>query len=157
MGAIFRWIRDLWLGKRGLGQTTERPTAVLTIATVPLFTVSGGRIKVTQIIGEITTVMENIAIVVSLQSNPTTGTTRALCANLDIDTYADGDLLGITGITVDAMIPAATGGAIEAQTQGVIVQEGTIDIISAAAPAAGSIKWTLKWIPIDEGAAVAAA
>ena len=156
MGAWFRWLRDLWLGKRMLGVTTERATAVLTNATVALFTVAGGRIKVTQIIGEITTVMENIAIVVSLQSNPTTGTTRAICANLDIDTYAEGDLLGITGINTDAMLPPATGGAVEAQTMGVIVQEGTIDVICGAAPT-GSIKWTLKWIPIDEGASVIAA
>jgi len=139
-----------------LGVTTERATAVLTNATVALFTVAGGRIKVTQIIGEITTVMENIAIVVSLQSDPTTGTTRAICANLDIDTYAEGDLLGITGINTDAMLPPATGGAVEAQTMGVIVQEGTIDVICGAAPT-GSIKWTLKWIPIDEGASVIAA
>ena len=156
MGAIFRWIRDLWLGRRQLGMTVERATAVLTAATVPIFTISGGRIKVTQIIGEITTVMENIAILVRLQANPTSGTTRNLCANLDIDTYAEGDLLGITGVNTDAMLPPATSGVVEAQTMGVIVQEGTIDIISAAAPT-GSIKWTLKYIPLDEGASVAAA
>lgn len=154
MGAVFRWIRDLWLGRRQLGQTTERETADVTAGTVNLFTVSGGRILVTQILGEITESMENIAIVVSLQADPTAGSPRGICANLDIDTYLIGDLLGITGINTDAMLPPATSGVIEAQTMGVIVQEGTIDLISAATPATGRVKWTLKWIPIDEGAAV---
>ncbi len=157
MGAIFRWVRDLWLGRRGLGQTTERATAVLTLATVALFTVSGGRILVTQILGEITTVINGVATVISLQADPTTGTTRAICADLDINAFAAGDILGITGINTDAMLPPASSGVIEGQTMGVIVQEGTIDVISAVATTPGSIKWTLKWIPIDEGAAVVAA
>jgi len=156
MGAWFRWIRDIWLGRRQLGQTTERATAVLTAATVPIFTISGGRIKVTQIIGEITTVMQVLLTNVSLSATPTTGTARALCAATDISGYAEGDLLGITGVNIDPMIPPATSGVIEAQTMGVIVQEGVINVISGAAPT-GSIQWTLKWIPIDAGAAVVAA
>jgi len=156
MGAWFRWIREIWLGRRALGQTTERATAVLTAATVNLFTVSGGRILVTQILGEITTVMQALATNIRLQGNPTTGTARNLCANLNIASYAEGDLLGITGVSTDPMVPPASGGALEGQTFGVIVQEGTIDIISDAAPT-GSVQWTLKWIPFDTGAAVVAA
>ena len=156
MGAVFRWIRDLWLGRRQLGQTVERATAAITAATVPLFTVSGGRILVTQILGEVTTVIQALATNAQLSANPTTGTTRALCATLNIASYAEGDLLGITGINTDAMIPPASAGALEAQTVPVIVQEGTIDLISDAAPT-GSVKWTLKYIPLDEGAAVIAA
>ena len=154
MGAWFRWIKELWQGKRQLGQTVERATAVVTAVTRNLFTVSGGRIVVTQILGEVTTVMQALATNVRLSADPTTGTTRNLCANLNIASYAEGDLLGITGINTDAMIPPATGGALEAQTVGVIVQEGTIDLISDAAPT-GSIKWTLKYIPLDPGASVA--
>ena len=156
MGAWFRWIRDLWLGRRQLGQTTERVTAVLTAATVPIFTISGGRIKVTQIIGEITTVMQVLACNVSLSATPTTGTARAMCVPTNISGYAEGDLLGIDGINTSALLPPASSGVVEAQTMGVIVQEGVINVISTAAPT-GSIKWTLKWVPIDAGAAVVAA
>lgn len=156
MGAVFRWIRELYLGRRLLGQTTERATAVITAATVNIFTITGGRIIVTQILGEITTVIQNIPVNVRLQANPTTGTIRNICANLNIQAYAAGDLLGITGINIDPMIPPASAGVLEAQTMGVIVQEGTIDLISDAAPT-GSVKWTLKWMPFDTGAAVAAA
>jgi len=156
MGAWFRWLRDLWLGRRLLGQTTERATAVLTAATVPLFTISGGRIKVTQIIGEITTGMQVLLTNVRLQSNPTVGTTRNLCVNTNISGYAIGDLLGIDGINTSALLPPLSSGVVEAQTMGVIVKAGTIDVISSAAPT-GSIRWTLKWVPIDAGAAVVAA
>ena len=154
MGAIFRWIRELWLGRKLLGQTVERATAVIAIGTAPLFTVSGGRIVVTQILGEITVVMQAIATTLRLQADPTLGTTRNLCADLDVNAYAAGDLLGITGINTDAMQPPATGGALEAQTMGVIVQEGTIDLV-AGANNTGSVKWTLKYIPLDDGATVA--
>jgi len=153
MGAWFRWLREIWLGRRLLGQTVERATEVIAIGTVPIFTVSGGRIVVTQIVGEITIVMQNIPTTLRLQSNPTLGTTSNICADLDVDLYEDGDLLGITGITADGMLPAATGGVVEAQTQGVIVQEGVIDLV-AGANNTGSVKWTLKYIPLDNGATV---
>ncbi|MBA7706094.1 hypothetical protein ES703_114940 [subsurface metagenome] len=155
MGAIFRWVKELWLGRRALGQTTERAAATMTGVTYSLFTVSGGRILVTQILGEVEVAPVGV-LTISLQADPTDGTTRALCAGLLVTAYVIGDLLGITGVTTDPMIPAATGGAIEAQTQGVIVQEGTIDLLNDILDA-GSIKWTLKWIPIDAGAAVVAA
>lgn len=154
MGAIFRWIRELWLGRKLLGQTVERATAVIAIGTATLFTVSGGRIVVTQILGEITTGMQAIATTLRLQADPTLGTTRNICADLDVNAYAAGDLLGITGVNTDAMQPPATGGALEAQTMGVIVQEGTIDLV-AGANNTGSVKWTLKYIPLDDGATVA--
>ena len=156
MGAVFRWIRELWLGRKLLGQTVERATAIIGIGTNPIFTVSGGRIVVTQIVGEITIIMQNIVTLLRLQADPTTGTTRDICANLDVDLYAAGDLLGITGVTADAMIPPLTGGVIEAQTMGVIVQEGVIDLVAGAGNT-GSVKWTLKYIPLDDGATVAPA
>lgn len=156
MGAWFRWIREIWLGRRLLGQVVERATAVVTAATVPLFTVSGGRILVTSIVGEITIVMQNLACNVRLQATPTVGSARAICQNLNIQAYALGDLLGITGVNTDAMLPPASGGSIEAQTMPVVVKAGTIALVGSAAPT-GSIRWTLHYMPLDSGASVVAA
>ncbi len=156
MGAWFRWLREIYLGRRILGQTTERGTAVLTGGTNDLFTISGGRILVTQILGELTIVMQALASSIRLIANPTTGTTRNMCANLLVNAYAEGDLLGITGVNTDAMLPPASSGVLEGQTFGVIVQEGVISLVDDLANT-GSIKWTLKWIPLDTGAAVVAA
>ena len=41
-------------------------------------------------------------------------------------------------------------------TTGVIVNEGTIDL-DCAASNTGSVKWTVLYYPIDEGAAIVAA
>lgn len=157
MGAWFRWIRELWLGRKLLGQTTERATAKITGATYSLFTITGGRILVTQILGEITIVI-TAAVTISLQHTPTAATSaaRALCAGLLITAYNVGDLLGIDGINTSAMLPPARSGAIEAQTMGVILNPGEIELLNTPVDT-GFIRWTLKWIPLDDGAAVAAA
>ena len=156
MGAIFRWIRELWLGIKKLGQTTERATALP--ATGNLFTVSGGRIMVTQLIGELTAACDANPTATRIVATPTAGTPRNMCAALDIASYAIGDLLGITGINTDAMIPPVTGGAVEGQTMGVIVKPGVINmIVAAAGQVTGRVRWTLKWVPVDDGAAVVAA
>jgi len=155
MGAWFRWLREIWLGRRALGQTTIRATSVMTGVAYDLFTIAGGRIMVTQIIGEITVAVVG-ALTISLLATPTTGTARALCTGLLTTGYAIGDLFGITGINTDAMLPPASSSAIEGQTMGVMVSEGVItlnnDIVDV-----GSVQWTIKWIPIDSGATVVAA
>lgn len=156
MGAWFRWLRELWLGLKTLGQTTERATALP--ATGNLFTVAGGRIMVKQLIGELTAACDANATATRIVATPTAGTARDMCAALDIASYAIGDLLGITGINTDAMIPPATGGAVEGQTMGVIVKPGVINMIVAApGQVTGSVRWTLKWVPIDTAASVVAA
>jgi len=155
MGSLFRWVRDLWLGRRGLGQTTIRTTSVLTGAAYDLFTISGGRILVTQIIGEFTVAVVN-AVTISLLATPTIGTARQICTGLLTTGYAIGDLLGITGVNTDPMLPPASSSVIEGQTFGVMVSEGVISLANNLADV-GSIQWTLKWIPIDNAAAVVVA
>lgn len=156
MGAWFRWIRDIWLGRRALGQTTERATEALIADTHDIFTITGGRILVTQILGQVTA---NIVTASSIQliATPTAGTLRAMCALLLVNTFLIGDLVGITGVNTDAMIPPARSATVEAQTMGVIVQIGAIRLLCNLVGATAGIRWTLKWIPIDAAAAVVAA
>ena len=158
MGVWFRWRKEIYEGRRIGGQTTERTTALTTGVTYSLFTITGGRILVTQILGEITAVVAG-ALTISLQAVPTAAlaTTRAMCAGLLVTAYDVGDLLGITGVNTDAMLPPAASGVVEGQTFGVIVQPGAIQLLNNIADATASIRWTLKWIPFDSGAAVAAA
>uniref|UniRef100_A0A6H1Z7D0 Uncharacterized protein n=1 Tax=viral metagenome TaxID=1070528 RepID=A0A6H1Z7D0_9ZZZZ len=155
MGAWFRWIREIYLGRRALGQTTERATETLIANTHDIFTISGGRILVTQILGEFTIACAT-ASSIQLIATPTAGTLRAMCALLLVNGYAIGDLLGITGVNTDPMIPPARSATVEGQTFGVLVQIGAIRLLCNLV-GAGSIRWTLKWIPFDTGAAVAAA
>ena len=160
MGAWFRWIREIYLGRRALGQTTERATETLIANTHDIFTISGGRILVTQILGEFTIACAT-ASSIRLWATPLVGTfpaavARLMCAYLLVNGFHVGELLGITGVNTDAMIPPAASASVEAQTMGVIAQIGAIELLcNLIGP--GSIRWTLKWVPIDSAAAVVAA
>lgn len=134
---------------------TERPTDTLPqTAAEALFTITGGRIVVTQIVGEVTTAIQNQANNTKLVHNPTTGTDVDLCAVLNIAADEVGTLYGITGVFADALIGA--GQAMRAQTQPLVLKPGTIDL-NCAASNTGAVKWSLFWAPLDAGAYVAPA
>ncbi|MCR4332276.1 MAG: hypothetical protein NUV34_06170, partial [Sulfuricaulis sp.] len=122
----FRFIREVWEGKRSLGPVVEFAAALP--ATGTLFTVAGGRIVVTSIVGEITVVMDANATALKLVATPTSGTATDMCTATDVASYAAGDLLSITGDPVDPLLPVASAGIVMAQQVGVVVKAGTIDM-----------------------------
>jgi hypothetical protein len=147
---------DLIYRDNKLGLRVDRATATLPqTAAAAIFNVKGGRVAITQIIGEVTTVIQNQANNTKLVSNPTDGTDADLCAVLNIAADEKGTLYGITGISSDALI-GVNAGALRGQTVDVIVPSGTIDL-NCAASNSGAVKWTLFYYPIDVGAYVEAA
>jgi len=131
----------------------SKATATLPQSTTAAkFTVSGGKVLICDIIGEVTTIIQAGANNMKLISNPTVGADVDLCATLDIDGDAVGTTYHITGTLADAMV-AKTSGAGESQASPIEVSAGTIDI-SCSASKTGAIKWTLFYIPIDAGAKV---
>jgi len=144
-------MRDIVLGKK-----VDRATATLPqTAAAAIYTISGGRVLLTQIVGEVTVIIQTQANNTKLTANPTTGTAVDICAVLSITADEVGTLYGITGLNTDAMI-GINAGALPAQTRGVILPAGTLDL-DCAASNTGSVKWSLFYIPIDDGASVAAA
>ena len=144
------------LRKLRFGIKVERPTATLPQTTAhALFTVVGGRVAITQIVGEVTTIIETQANNTKLTAAPDTGTAVDLCTVLSITADEVGCLYGITGLNTDAMI-GINAGALPAQVRDVIVNAGTIDL-DCAASNTGSVKWTVFYVPIDDGAYVEAA
>lgn len=140
----------------GLGRQVSRATATLPQTTQSaLFTVSGGRVAITSIIGEVTTAIQAQANNTKIVSNPTVGTDVDLCAVLSIASDEVGCLYGITGLFSDAMVGANAGATVLPRNP-VVVPEGTIDL-SCAASNTGSVAWTVTYIPIDDGAEVTAA
>lgn len=119
-----------------------------------LFTVTGA-VKVTSIIGEVTTVIETQANNTKLTANPTVGADVDLCAVNNISADAVGTLYSITGTLADAMV-ATTSGAGVFQAAPLIVAAGTIDL-SCAASNTGSVKWQIAYEPITPGARIIAA
>jgi hypothetical protein len=138
------------------GIAVERATAALPQTTQSaLFTVTGGRVLITSIVGEVTTVIQTQANATKLVANPTTGTDVDLCATLDITADQVGCLYGITGTFATAMV-GANAGATVAMATPAVVPIGTIDL-SCAASNTGSVKWKITYVPLDSGASIAAA
>lgn len=137
-----------------LGQRVDRATANILTGT-DLFTVAGGRVLVTQIVGEVTTIMETKTINFKLASDPTVGTTNDMCANLDLTAAEQGTLLTISGTAADAL-RAGKSGSVVGQNSPIVVAVGAIEA-TVGATHTGSIKWSLWYVPLDDGAYVEAA
>jgi hypothetical protein len=138
------------------GIRVDRPTDTLPqTAAEALFTVTGGRVLVIGIVGEVTTAVQAQANATKLQANPTTGTTVDVCATLDITGDEVGCLYGITGVFGDAMI-GANAGATVWPTRPFVANVGSIDL-NCAASNTGAAKWSLVYVPLDDGAEVVAA
>lgn len=136
------------------GVRVQKATGTLTAATVGLFTVAGGKVLITSIVGEVTTAI-TVANSYKLQHNPTVGTTKDLCAATDIgttDTPA-GSLLGFQGLTGDSILQGP--GAVPTIKQPIVLTAGSIEHVSAGTD--GAITWVLTYVPLDDGATVAAA
>lgn len=149
-------ISGLQARKLRYGAKVDRATAALPQTTQSaLFTVTGGRILLTGIVGEVTTIIQNQANNTKIVANPTTGTDVDLCAVLNIANDEVGCLYGITGLFSDALVGANAGATVMPRND-IVIPIGTIDL-NCAASNTGSVKWSMFYVPLDSGAAVAAA
>lgn len=137
-----------------LGLRVEKSTGTLAASTITLFNVTGGEVLLTSIYGKVTTAV-TVANSYKLQANPTTGTTRDLVAATDIgttDTPA-GSLLGFDGVAASSIQQGP--GAVPTLMRPIVVAEGTIESVSAGTD--GVILWVVTYVPLTDGAALAAA
>jgi hypothetical protein len=137
------------------GTTVSKAYTPLAVETKTLFTITGGKVLITSIVGEVTTAI-TVAGTSKLQANPTTGATGDLCAATDLgttDTPA-GDLISFQGLKGDSIVFGV--GAAPTLKQPIVVNIGTIEQVNATG-ADGGITWTLTYVPLDNGASVAAA
>lgn len=139
------------------GFLVERATAALPqTTTANLFTVTGGRVIVRALIGQVTTVIQAQANAVKLVYDPTaTGANQDLCATLDVNGHAVGIMYGITGIVTDALKSNLLFMKNDID-QGILLNPGAIALTTAASNT-GSVSWSLFYVPIDAGTLVAAA
>jgi len=142
-------------GKQGSSYVTNKATATMPQgAASALFTVTG-KIKLLNIIGEVTTVLGSTANALKLVANPTVGADVDMCATVEGNAAAVGSLFTITGTVANAMIKTVSA-CVPTQASPQIITAGTIDL-NAAGSTTGSIKWTVVYEPIDQGALVLAA
>lgn len=142
-------IRQLTLGS----PPATKATGTLAASTVALFTISGGMVVITSLIGVVTTAI-TVANSYKLQSNPTAAgmTTTDICSATDIGTVDTpaGDLLtpqGASGIIRGGLAAIDIGSAL-------VLPAGQIEHVSTGTD--GAITWYCTWYPYDSGALVAA-
>lgn len=138
------------------GIEVPRATAALPQTTQSaLFTISGGRVLLLGIVGEVTTVIQTQANNTKLVANPTVGTDVDICAALSISADEVGCLYGITGLFSDALVGANAGATVWPRNP-VVLPVGSLDL-NCAASNTGSVKWNAWYVPLDAGASLVAA
>lgn len=148
----------------GFGYCTERDAANLPqTTTYDLFTVSGGRIAITAVYGDVTTLIVG-AVNLNLRYTPSGGSAADLCAATVCDDDAVGTLYSLTtGVAVDLLSCQKVGGTevptvtyVQLLRQPIIVPAGALNL-KASASRVGQTRWAMTWVPIDVAAAVVAA
>lgn len=138
----------------GLGTPCEKASATLpATGNQTIFTVSNGRVLVTLLYGEVTTLIQTQACNLTVTSAPTVGTAVDLAAALNITADEVGCLYGVEGDGT-ALVGANAG----AFLNGIGVCQMVIPIgvirITTSATNTGATKWTCWWAPLDKGALV---
>ena len=139
----------------GVKLVTKTSTSTLTTGT--LFNWAGS-IQILSIIGRVTTAIQNQATTVKLGIQADALTIEDMCATLDINAFAVGTLLGITGTYADAMI-GTTGVPTKPPTTPInatCITSGIIKVTYGAG-STGAIVWELLWVPLNATGSVTAA
>lgn len=128
----------------------------LVTGTVVLFTVTG-RVKIISLFGEVTTVVQNVAVTLKVTANPTTGTDLDWCIATNIQALPLGSVVGLTGAFSDALVVPSlvnSGAAYGGGAPFIFDMPGTIDSVATGA-ATGAITWYCEYSPMSAGASVA--
>lgn len=141
------------------GQLVSRATATLpATAAQNIFTISGGRIFLIALVGEVTTIIQAQSTTVKVTSTPTTGSAIDMSSTgTDINALEVGGRISLANPPAAATALVKTNaGYTNLQGVRVVVPIGNISYTTGAT-STGSIKWDLIYVPLDTGATVVAA
>jgi hypothetical protein len=140
-----------------LGITVPRAAALLPqTATAAIFNVIGGKVLVTSLVGEVVVVMPATANTVAVNGTPTSGTAVVWATAVSTASKEVGSVISLP-ITAGGALQVANAGGGNAVGPGFVGQIGTITLTTTGSAATGTVKWTLTYVPIDDGAYVTAA
>jgi hypothetical protein len=128
-----------------------------------IFTVTGGRVIVTSLMGVVTTAIQNQACTMSIGGTPSGGSeqTTELCAAASVSNLAVGVTVGLPLYATAQLLVSANPGVLSSNETSALlggtcmVNTGTIDVTTSATNT-GAITWSMTYIPYDVGAVVAA-
>lgn len=150
---LFNDSTRLMITTMALGVRVDRAVATHDNATTPYFTVAGGPVLLTGLLG--TVVVASGANLCSWAATPTTGAATSVSGDLDINGLVAGTHLTITGVGNAVMTSNASVTGLAMMATKVIVPIGTLDFIAAAAD--GSTIWSMWYKPLAVGATVVVA
>ena len=125
-----------------------------------IFTVAGGVVLVTSLVGRVSTVLSGSTGAIALGTKPTAGTEET--AGIATATVVGGAEAG-TLITVGASTGLATALVVSAKLAGnvpyvancgFLVNAGIIEVTTSTATMTGAIDWYLTYVPLDAAASV---
>jgi len=141
-----------------LGKSVERAAALQPqTAQAAIFTVSGGKVLVTSLIGEVVTATPATTNTLKITGNPTSGTDVDWTTAVSTASKEAGSVITLAATAGGALAVANAGAGNAIAPTGYVAQVGTIDLVTSGSAATGTIKWTLTYVPLDAGASVAAA
>jgi putative hemolysin len=137
-------------------QYATKSVATVALNATNLFRYTGS-VLIVAIIGRVTTGIQNQATSVKLQVLADSLAAYDACAALNIQAFAAGSLLSITGTAANAMAgTTAVGAFAPGQANPVVVTCVTSGYIAQHSTAAstGAITWEVLWQPLSAGATV---
>ncbi len=139
----------------GLPRSIASAAKTLTTGNVGMFTISGGPIKVLEIVGIVTTVVQSqtTSVKVTVTTTSPAATSDFSAAAVDITGAAAGSSIrhiNTTGIlTVVAAGFVNEGNAFATNDTQYLVPAGTLQVNNASSSNTGAITWYLRYIPLS--------
>lgn len=149
--------KDVRTISAGLAVTRAAATIPQTAAQ-NIFTISGGRILIVALTGQVTTAIGATVTTLKVTNTPTSGTATDIATATAITSKEVGTLISLPVAPGSALVVGANAGAAVqvAGHQGWLVEPGTLSVTTSASTT-GAISYDLVYIPYDTGASVAAA
>lgn len=133
---------------------TRPATTLPATTTKDIFRVLGN-VKIVDIIGVVTTVIQTQNC--NLKISTYHGTTSTdICADLNISADAVGSRMSITGTFANALINTAAGVPLAPQATAIVVQKDSTLRLTTSATNTGAIRWVVVYEPLDIGARIVA-
>ena len=125
-----------------------------------LFTVAGGMVMVTSLVGRVSTVLSGTTGAIALGTKPTVGTeetagisTAGVVGGAEVGSVVTAVKL-TTGLAGAVQANLFAGNAIGISVIPFVVNAGIIEVTTSVATMTGAIDWYLNYVPLDDGASV---
>ncbi len=140
-----------------LGPQVSRAAALLpATAYGALFSIIGGKVLVTSLIGEVIEATPATANSVKFTGVPTVGTAVDWSTTASLASKEVGSIIILPMSSSSALsVTNAGGGARSSPAQ--VGQIGTMGLTTTGTAATGTVRWLLTYVPIDNGAYIAVA